>query len=162
MPFCSEILAIGGNLVISLFFLEPNLLTHTTHSISRNKTDSARRREVLYSRIDDLHECTAPVLACVRTQHLLPPNHEVRKIILFMNLSRTIYIMFSLQIFANAVKRGVISRPPTDLLESVTDKENGSRQWVKSRAGFVPPRLFQPYMDETKVCISVCAWCSCS
>ncbi|XP_039259633.2 uncharacterized protein LOC120336097 [Styela clava] len=108
---------------------EPNLLTHTAHSVSRSKSASARRRELISARIEELHECTAPVLACVRMQHLLPLNHEL---------------------FTNAVKRGVISRPPADLLEHINDREGCARQWIKSSVDFVPPRLFQPYMDETK------------
>lgn len=66
---------------------------------------------------------------------------------LFVNM----IILF--QVFLNAVKRGVISRPPAHLLEGVSDRECNDRQWIKEKAGinFVPPRLFQSYADETKV-----------
>ncbi|XP_076817147.1 BTB/POZ domain-containing protein 7-like [Clavelina lepadiformis] len=118
---------------------EPNLVrSHVLLNQHRSfRAASASRRELLLaSNKDELHDSTASLLSRVRIRHILPPNHEV---------------------LTNAIRRGVISRPPEHLLEwhhhsGAVTESNNAFFWLRIRAGmgFSPPRLFAPHVAETK------------
>ncbi|KAI8515043.1 BTB/POZ domain-containing protein 7-like [Branchiostoma floridae x Branchiostoma belcheri] len=101
---------------------EPNLVSTTAHSVSKK---GVKRRD-----LDDveLREILSEVLPYVRVDHVLPASHDV---------------------LSAAIKRGLVSSPPSHMLGGDTGKANA---WIpgKSSGMYIKPRLFQPYMDEAK------------
>ena len=70
-------------------FAEPNLLTHTAHSISRK---GIRKRDLNDAELRDI---LSDLLPHVRTDHVLPRTHDT---------------------LCSAIRRGLISQPPTHML----------------------------------------------
>ncbi|XP_047591857.1 BTB/POZ domain-containing protein 7 isoform X1 [Lutra lutra] len=102
---------------------EPNLLSGTAHSVNRR---GVKRRDL---DIEELREILSSLLPFVRIEHILPINSEV---------------------LSDAMKRGLISTPPSDMLPAT---EGGkSNAWLRQKnAGiYVRPRLFSPYVEEAK------------
>lgn len=102
---------------------EPNLLSGTAHSVNKR---GVKRRDL---DIEELREILSPVLPFVRIDHILPVNSEV---------------------LSDAMKRGLISTPPSDMLP--TAEGGKSNAWLRQKnAGiYVRPRLFSPYVEEAK------------
>lgn len=102
---------------------EPNLLSGTAHSVNKR---GVKRRDL---DVEELKEILSPLLPFIRTEHILPPNSDV---------------------LSDALKRGLISTPPSDMLPMV---EGGkANAWLRQKnAGiYVRPRLFSPYVEEAK------------
>lgn len=102
---------------------EPNLLSGTAHSVNKR---GVKRRDL---DVEELKEILSPLLPFIRTEHILPPNSDV---------------------LADALKRGLISTPPLDMLPMA---EGGkANAWLRQKnAGiYVRPRLFSPYVEEAK------------
>uniref|UniRef100_A0A3Q3JBY5 BTB domain-containing protein n=1 Tax=Monopterus albus TaxID=43700 RepID=A0A3Q3JBY5_MONAL len=104
-------------------FPEPNLLSGTAHSVNKR---GVKRRDL---DVEELKEILSPLLPFIRTEHILPPNSDV---------------------LADALKRGLISTPPSDMLP--TPEGGKSNAWLRQKnAGiYVRPRLFSPYVEEAK------------
>ncbi|CAK7315930.1 BTB/POZ domain-containing protein 7 [Vulpes lagopus] len=102
---------------------EPNLLSGTAHSVNRR---GVKRRDL---DIEELREILSSLLPFVRIEHILPINSEV---------------------LSDAMKRGLISTPPSDMLP--TTEGGKSNAWLRQKnAGiYVRPRLFSPYVEEAK------------
>uniref|UniRef100_A0AAY4D5K5 BTB domain-containing protein n=1 Tax=Denticeps clupeoides TaxID=299321 RepID=A0AAY4D5K5_9TELE len=102
---------------------EPNLLSGTAHSVNKR---GVKRRDL---DPEELKEILSPLLPHVRTDHILPPNSEV---------------------LTDAMKRGLISTPPADMLP--TAEGGKANTWLRQKnAGiYVRPRLFTPYVEEAK------------
>ena len=71
---------------------EPNLLSHTAHSISRK---GVRRRDL---NDVELREILAELLPHVRVDHILPRSHDL---------------------LLSAVRRGLVSQPPSHMLGKI-------------------------------------------
>ncbi|KAI5937038.1 BTB/POZ domain-containing protein 7 [Manis javanica] len=102
---------------------EPNLLSGTAHSVNKR---GVKRRDL---DIEELREILSSLLSFLRIEHILPVNSEV---------------------LSDAMKRGLISTPPSDMLPMT---EGGkSNAWLRQKnAGiYVRPRLFSPYVEEAK------------
>jgi len=109
--------------------IEPNLLNHTAHSISRKGVKKRDLSDV------ELRDILSDILPHIRTDHILPKDSEV---------------------LTNAIKRGLVSVPPSHMIGSDTVAVGGQSSasaWVRTRnmALFIKPRLFVPYFDEVKV-----------
>lgn len=104
---------------------EPNLLSHTAHSVTRKGIKKRDLSDV------ELREILSELLPHVRMDHVLPPNSEV---------------------LAQAIRRGLVSTPPSHMIGD--DRENlRINAWVrggKNQGLFVRPRLFMPYYEEVK------------
>ncbi|XP_058423570.1 BTB/POZ domain-containing protein 7 isoform X2 [Diceros bicornis minor] len=102
---------------------EPNLLSGTAHSVNKR---GVKRRDL---DIEELREILSSLLPFVRIEHILPINSEV---------------------LCDAMKRGLISTPPSDMLP--TTEGGKSNAWLRQKnAGiYVRPRLFSPYVEEAK------------
>nr|XP_004649377.1 BTB/POZ domain-containing protein 7 isoform X1 [Jaculus jaculus]XP_045009977.1 BTB/POZ domain-containing protein 7 isoform X1 [Jaculus jaculus]XP_045009978.1 BTB/POZ domain-containing protein 7 isoform X1 [Jaculus jaculus] len=102
---------------------EPNLLSGTAHSVNKR---GVKRRDL---DIEELREILSSLLPFVRIEHILPINSEV---------------------LSDAMKRGLISTPPSDMLP--TTEGGKSNAWLRQKnAGiYVRPRLFAPYVEEAK------------
>ncbi|KAI1895413.1 hypothetical protein AGOR_G00106030 [Albula goreensis] len=102
---------------------EPNLLSGTAHSVNKR---GVKRRDL---DIEELKEILSPLLPYVRIEHILPTNSEV---------------------LSDAMKRGLISTPPSDMLP--TAEGGKANAWLRQKnAGiYVRPRLFSPYVEEAK------------
>ncbi|XP_029983499.1 BTB/POZ domain-containing protein 7 isoform X2 [Sphaeramia orbicularis] len=102
---------------------EPNLLSGTAHSVNKR---GVKRRDL---DVEELKEILSPLLPFIRTEHILPPNSDV---------------------LADALKRGLISTPPSDMLP--TAEGGKANAWLRQKnAGiYVRPRLFSPYVEEAK------------
>uniref|UniRef100_A0A3Q2ZT58 BTB (POZ) domain containing 7 n=1 Tax=Kryptolebias marmoratus TaxID=37003 RepID=A0A3Q2ZT58_KRYMA len=102
---------------------EPNLLSGTAHSVNKR---GVKRRDL---DVEELKEILSPLLPYIRTEHILPPNSDV---------------------LADALKRGLISTPPSDMLP--TAEGGKANAWLRQKnAGiYVRPRLFSPYVEEAK------------
>ncbi|XP_078418337.1 BTB/POZ domain-containing protein 7 isoform X2 [Cetorhinus maximus] len=102
---------------------EPNLLSGTAHSVNKR---GVKRRDL---DLEELKEILSPLLPHIRIDHILPPNSEVLN---------------------DAIKRGLISTPPSDMLP--TAEGGKSHAWIRQKnAGiYVKPRLFAPYVEEAK------------
>ena len=112
-----------------MWHVEPNLLSHTAHSISRKGVKKRDLSDV------ELRDILSEVLPHIRTDHVLPKDSEV---------------------LTNAIKRGLVSVPPSHMIGSDTIAVGGQSSasaWVRTRnmALFIKPRLFVPYFDEVKV-----------
>nr|AOW69626.1 Btbd7 [Castor fiber] len=102
---------------------EPNLLSGTAHSVNKR---GVKRRDL---DMEELREILSSLLPFVRIEHILPINSEV---------------------LSDAMKRGLISTPPSDMLP--TTEGGKSNAWLRQKnAGiYVRPRLFSPYVEEAK------------
>uniref|UniRef100_A0A8C6DHB2 BTB/POZ domain-containing protein 7 n=1 Tax=Moschus moschiferus TaxID=68415 RepID=A0A8C6DHB2_MOSMO len=102
---------------------EPNLLSGTAHSVNKR---GVKRRDL---DIEELREILSSLFPFVRIEHILPINSEV---------------------LSDAMKRGLISTPPSDMLP--TTEGGKSNAWLRQKnAGiYVRPRLFSPYVEEAK------------
>ncbi|XP_037359903.1 BTB/POZ domain-containing protein 7 isoform X1 [Talpa occidentalis] len=102
---------------------EPNLLSGTAHSVNKR---GVKRRDL---DVEELREILSSLLPFVRMDHILPINSEV---------------------LSDAMKRGLISTPPSDMLP--TSEGGKSNAWLRQKnAGiYVRPRLFSPYVEEAK------------
>ena len=109
-------------------FVEPNLLNHTAHSVSRKGVKKRDLSDV------ELREILSDLLHLVRMDHVLAPNSDILN---------------------QAVRRGLISTPPSHMIGG--DKENlRINAWIrggKNNGLFIQPRLFMPYYEEVKVLI---------
>lgn len=56
---------------VVLFYLEPNLLSGTAHSVNKR---GVKRRDL---DVEELKEILSPLLPFVRTEHILPTNSDV-------------------------------------------------------------------------------------
>ncbi|XP_054714783.1 BTB/POZ domain-containing protein 7-like [Uloborus diversus] len=110
---------------------EPNLVSHTAHSVSRR---GLRRRDLSDVELRDL---LSDLLSCVRISHVLPPDSEA---------------------LVSAVRRGLISTPPSYMLGDdlcvVGHSSNlKTKAWIRGRNShglYVKPRLFTPFVEEAK------------
>lgn len=104
---------------------EPNLLSHTAHSVARKGVKKRDLSDV------ELREILSELLPLVRMDHVLPPNSEV---------------------LAQAIRRGLVSTPPSHMIGD--ERENlRVNAWIrggKQQGLFVRPRLFMPYFEEVK------------
>lgn len=104
---------------------EPNLLSHTAHSVTRKGIKKRDLSDV------ELREILSELLPHVRMDHVLPPNNEVLN---------------------QAIRRGLVSTPPSHMIGD--DRENlRINAWIrggKNQGLFVRPRLFMPYYEEVK------------
>lgn len=107
---------------------EPNLLSHTTHSISRK---GVRKRDM---NDGELREILADMLPYLRSGHVIPTHGDV---------------------FMSAVKRGLVCSPaPFAAYDAPHSSHLSSASaWVRTRnmALYVRPRLFLPFYEEAKV-----------
>ncbi|XP_066997729.1 BTB/POZ domain-containing protein 7 isoform X2 [Anabrus simplex] len=104
---------------------EPNLLSHTAHSVTRKGVKKRDLSDV------ELREILSDLLPLVRMDHVLPPSSEVLN---------------------QAIRRGLVSTPPSHMIGD--DRENlRVNAWIrggKNNGLFVRPRLFMPYYEEIK------------
>lgn len=110
---------------------EPNLLTHTAHSVAKKGVKKRDLNDV------ELREIISDLLALVRLDHVIPANCDV---------------------LSSAIKRGLISTPPSHMLGDDTPWHRIGA-WTRTRncGVFQKPRLFLPYYEEAKVS-KTCAW----
>ncbi|XP_014404545.1 PREDICTED: BTB/POZ domain-containing protein 7 isoform X3 [Myotis brandtii] len=118
-----ELYHIALFLEFNMLAQEPNLLSGTAHSVNKR---GVKRRDL---DIEELREILSSLLPFVRVEHILPINSEV---------------------LSDAMKRGLISTPPSDMLP--TSEGGKSNAWLRQKnAGiYVRPRLFSPYVEEAK------------
>ncbi|XP_063241295.1 BTB/POZ domain-containing protein 7 isoform X2 [Bacillus rossius redtenbacheri] len=108
---------------------EPNLLSHTAHSVTRKGVKKRDLSDV------ELREILSELLPLVRMDHVLPPSSEV---------------------LVQAIRRGLVSTPPSHMLGDEREGPAARRAnaWVRSGRSdgrlFVTPRLFAPYCEEVK------------
>lgn len=104
---------------------EPNLLSHTAHSVTRKGIKKRDLSDI------ELREILSELLPLVRMDHVLPPNSEVLN---------------------QAIRRGLVSTPPSHMIGD--ERENFRiNAWIrggKNHGLFVRPRLFMPYYEEIK------------
>lgn len=103
---------------------EPNLLSHTAHSVSKKGVKRRDLNDV------ELRDILAEVLPLVRIDHVIPYTSEV---------------------LTSTVKRGLISSPPCHM---ISDEGSGQcvSAWVRNKNNgiYQRPRLFTPYYEEAK------------
>jgi len=121
------------NAAVADVVAEPNLLSHTAHSISRKGVKKRDLSDI------ELRDILSDILPHVRTDHILPKDSDV---------------------LTSAIKRGLVSIPPSHMIGSDTVAVGGQSSasaWVRTRnmALFIKPRLFVPYFDEVKVRLSL-------
>uniref|UniRef100_A0A4X1SKF2 BTB domain containing 7 n=1 Tax=Sus scrofa TaxID=9823 RepID=A0A4X1SKF2_PIG len=118
-----ELYHIALFLEFNMLAQEPNLLSGTAHSVNKR---GVKRRDL---DIEELREILSSLLPFVRIEHILPINSEI---------------------LSDAMKRGLISTPPSDMLP--TTESGKSNAWLRQKnAGiYVRPRLFSPYVEEAK------------
>ncbi len=101
-------------------------MSHTAHSVSKKGIKKRDLNDV------ELRDILADLLPYIRTDHIIPPSSEV---------------------LSSAIKRGLISTPPSHMIGD--DGAGSSRMcaWIRSKNSgmFIKPRLFLPYHEETKV-----------
>lgn len=110
-----------------LLCVEPNLLTHTAHSVSKK---GVKKRD-----LDDeeLRQIVGDLLSCLRMEYVLPANSEA---------------------LLSALRRGLVCVPPSHFLSEEASQSSAASLWIHSRQrGALPPRLFIPYYEEAKVYI---------
>uniref|UniRef100_A0A3P8XZ93 BTB domain-containing protein n=1 Tax=Esox lucius TaxID=8010 RepID=A0A3P8XZ93_ESOLU len=102
---------------------EPNVLSGTAHSVNKR---GVKRRDL---DVEELKEILSPLLPFIRIEHILPPNSDV---------------------LSDAMKRGLISTPPSDMLP--TTEGGRANSWLRQKSAgiYVRPRLFSPYVEEAK------------
>nr|CAI5836975.1 unnamed protein product [Callosobruchus analis] len=107
---------------------EPNIVSHTAHSVARKGVKKRDLSDV------ELREILSDLLPLVRMDHVLPPNSDILN---------------------HAIRRGLVSTPPSHMIGG--DRENlRVNAWIrggKNNGLFVQPRLFMPYYDEVKVLV---------
>ncbi|XP_064195634.1 BTB/POZ domain-containing protein 7-like isoform X1 [Anguilla rostrata] len=105
---------------------EPNLLSGTAHSVNKR---GVKRRDL---DPEELKEILSPLLPCVRVDHILPAHSEV---------------------LSDALKRGLVSTPPSDMLP--TAEGGRANAWLRLKSGgiYLRPRLFSPYVEEAKAAL---------
>ncbi|CAH0562441.1 unnamed protein product [Brassicogethes aeneus] len=107
---------------------EPNIVSHTAHSVARKGVKKRDLSDV------ELREILSDLLPLVRMDHVLPPNSDILN---------------------QAIRRGLVSTPPSHMIGG--DRENlRVNAWIrggKNNGLFVQPRLFMPYYDEVKVLV---------
>lgn len=103
---------------------EPNLLSHTAHSISKK---GVKKRDL---NDEELKDILADLLPLIRTEHIIPYNSDVLN---------------------SAIKRGLISRPPSHMIGDEGFVVQSS-SWIRGKNSglFVRPRLFGPYYEDAK------------
>ncbi|XP_071454822.1 BTB/POZ domain-containing protein 7 [Hetaerina americana] len=111
---------------------EPNLLSHTAHSVSRK---GVKKRDLSDG---ELREIISDLIPLVRVDHVLPPGGNCGS-----------------DALSQAIRRGLLSTPPSHMIGGEGGAGgNRADAWVRSRAGsngiFVRPRLFMPYYEEVK------------
>ncbi|CAH1793169.1 unnamed protein product, partial [Owenia fusiformis] len=103
---------------------EPNLVSHTAHSVSKK---GIKKRDL---NDGELRDILLEILPHIRTDHILPTNHET---------------------LLSAIKRGLISTAPSHM---IGDDFGGSRlsAWIRGKSSgmFIKPRFFVPYYEEVK------------
>lgn len=77
----------------------------------------------------ELRDIMAELLPLVRLDHVIPHNSEV---------------------LAGAVRRGLISVPPSHMLDDSRGHQLAAA-WVPGQNIYMRPRLFTPYFEEAKV-----------
>ncbi|XP_035388903.1 BTB/POZ domain-containing protein 7-like [Electrophorus electricus] len=102
---------------------EPNLLSGTAHSVNKR---GVKRRDL---DVEELKEILSPVLLYVRMEHILPASSDV---------------------LTDAMKRGLISTPPSDMLPTAEGGKANAWLRQKNTGIYVRPRLFSPYVEEAK------------
>ncbi|KAG7277305.1 hypothetical protein CRUP_005839 [Coryphaenoides rupestris] len=102
---------------------EPNLLSGTAHSVNKR---GVKRRDL---DLEELKEVLSPLLPFVRTEHILPAHSDV---------------------LGDALKRGLISTPPSDMLPTAEGGKANSWLRQKNAGIYLRPRLFSPYVEEAK------------
>lgn len=109
-------------------FSEPNLVSHTAHSVTRKGVKKRDLSDV------ELREILSELLPLVRMDHVAPASSDS---------------------LAQAIRRGLVSTPPTHMIGSDTRDSLRLNAWVRtspnSNGLFVRPRLFMPYYEEIKV-----------
>lgn len=104
---------------------EPNILSHTAHSVTRKGIKKRDLSDI------ELREILSDLLPLVRMDHVLPPSSEI---------------------LSQAIRRGLVSTPPSHMIGD--ERENYRvNAWVrggKNHGLFVRPRLFMPYYEEIK------------
>ncbi|XP_077477257.1 BTB/POZ domain-containing protein 7 isoform X2 [Stigmatopora argus] len=103
---------------------EPNLLSGTAHSVNKR---GVKRRDL---DLEELKDILSPLLPFIRTEHILPPHSDV---------------------LSDALKRGLISTPPSDMLPTAEGGKANSWLRQKNAGIYVRPRLFTPYVEEAKL-----------
>ncbi|XP_013414062.1 BTB/POZ domain-containing protein 7 [Lingula anatina] len=105
---------------------EPNLLSHTAHSVTKK---GVKRRDLNDT---ELREILCEVLPYVRMGHIIPPNNDVLN---------------------GAIKRGLVSVPPSHMIgDDVGSNYNRMCSWIRGKNSgmFMKPRFFTPYFEEAK------------
>lgn len=104
---------------------EPNLLSHTAHSVSKKGVKRRDLNDV------ELRDILAEILPLVRMDHVLPHNSEV---------------------LTGAIRRGLVSTPPSHMISDDGATSGSASAWVpgKNSGMFTRPRLFTPYYEEAK------------
>ncbi|GAB6022453.1 hypothetical protein CHUAL_006565 [Chamberlinius hualienensis] len=106
---------------------EPNLLSHTAHSVAKKGVKKRDLSDV------ELRDILSELLPLIRVDHILPPNNDI---------------------LTNAIKRGLVSTPPSHMIGDDSNNALTYRinAWVRSKNNglYVKPRLFSPYMEEVK------------
>lgn len=109
-------------------FSEPNIVSHTAHSVARKGIKKRDLSDV------ELREILCDLLPLVRMDHILPPNSDILN---------------------QAIRRGLVSTPPSHMIGG--ERENlRVNAWIRSGKNsglFIQPRLFMPYYDEVKVLV---------
>ena len=109
------------------FITEPNLLSHTAHSISKK---GVKKRDLNDTELRDI---LCDLISLVRIDHVIPYNNDVLN---------------------SAIKRGLISSPPLHMMGDECQSVPVST-WIRNKCcgTFTKPRLFTPYFEEAKVCL---------
>ncbi|CAL8069962.1 unnamed protein product [Orchesella dallaii] len=113
---------------------EPNLVSSTRDSVFRNNPTKAKRRNQnrdhafpsdLHLNDGELRDIVFELIRCVRTDHIALSNETL----------------------VNAVRRGLISIPPTHMIT-----EEKVNPWVNNLQcpNYIRPRLYTPYYEEAK------------
>ena len=107
------------------FNSEPNLLSHTAHSVAKKGVKKRDLNDV------ELRDILADILPLVRLDHVIPYSNDILN---------------------GAIKRGLVSTPPSHM---IGDDSPGHKicAWVRGKNNgiYVRPRLFIPYYEEAKV-----------
>lgn len=104
---------------------EPNIVSHTAHSVARKGVKKKDLSDV------ELREILCDLLPLVRINHILPSNSDILN---------------------QAIRRGLVSIPPNHMIGG--ERENFRvNSWIrgKNNGSYIQPRLFMPYYDEIKI-----------
>ncbi|XP_063430369.1 BTB/POZ domain-containing protein 7-like [Mytilus trossulus] len=104
---------------------EPNILSHTAHSISKK---GVKKRDL---NDNELRDILCDIISLVRIDHVIPYNNEILN---------------------SAIKRGLISSPPLHMMGDETCQSLPVSTWIRTKCHgtFTRPRLFTPYFEESK------------